>query len=40
MRYFKSDWMRWSLAEKIVAVALVVTSITIYGSSIVSSLSG
>jgi hypothetical protein len=38
MRDMKSDWKRWSPAERVSAVALVATFIIIYGSSIVGAL--
>jgi hypothetical protein len=38
MRDIKSDWKRWSFAERVSAVALIVAFIFIYGSSIAGAL--
>jgi len=40
MRDVKSDWKRWSAAERVGGVALVGSLIIICGSSIVSALTG
>jgi hypothetical protein len=40
MSGMKSDWKRWSRAERVGAAALLATSIIIYGSSIVGVLIG
>jgi hypothetical protein len=38
MRDMKSDWKRWSAAERVGAVALIASLIIICGSSVVGAL--
>jgi len=40
MRDVRSDWKRWSAAERAGAVALIASLIVICGSSIVGALTG
>jgi hypothetical protein len=40
MRDVKSDWKRWSFAERVSAVALIVAFVFIYASAIAGALTG
>ena len=40
MRDLTSDWKRWSRAERVSAIAIVVAAVIVCGSSIVGALTG